>query len=192
MKTCTSCQETKPLSEFYKAKQYTWIKDGHDYYCKYCRNGKSLKSHRNLNKKKICTIKGCDVPQYAKTFCRKHYARYARTGNPGDKYKGIYNHALYLKNQYNMTAEQYDKMAKNGCQICGDPATSVRLHVDHDHACCDKDRSCGKCVRGVLCPKCNSLVDRYEKGTMRLDNPYIFKVEKYISKYEKRREKFDN
>lgn len=187
-KECPSCKETKLLSEFYTSKTYS---NGVDYYCKYCRNGNTLKSHRNKNKKP-CSIKDCDIQQYAKSFCRMHYARYVRTGNPGIKYKGIYNHNSYLKKQYNITSIEYDKMAKNGCQICGDPAASVRLHVDHDHACCDKERSCGKCVRGVLCPKCNTLVDRYEKGTMRLDNPHIFKVQKYISKYEKKRAKIDN
>jgi hypothetical protein len=28
--------------------------------------------------------------------------------------------------------------------------------VDHDHACCQKkNRSCGKCIRGLLCHTCN-------------------------------------
>jgi hypothetical protein len=30
------------------------------------------------------------------------------------------------------------------------------FHVDHDHACCPGTRSCGKCIRGMLCNRCNT------------------------------------
>lgn len=35
------------------------------------------------------------------------------------------------------------------CGLCG--ATEGRLDIDHDHTCCPKGRSCGKCTRGFLC-----------------------------------------
>jgi hypothetical protein len=38
------------------------------------------------------------------------------------------------------------------------------LHVDHDHSCCPAlSTSCGKCVRGLLCFGCNTLVGRVEE-----------------------------
>jgi hypothetical protein len=33
------------------------------------------------------------------------------------------------------------------------------LAVDHDHACCPTPmRSCGKCVRGLTCARCNKIL----------------------------------
>lgn len=44
------------------------------------------------------------------------------------------------------------------------------LAVDHDHVCCrDRKRTCGKCVRGLLCPSCNGylgLLELYGLGRM--------------------------
>lgn len=69
-----------------------------------------------------------------------------------------------LRWRYNLTAEAYDALlaAQGGvCAICGQCETATRLgrvlplSVDHDHACCPSSRSCGRCVRGLLCRSCN-------------------------------------
>lgn len=43
------------------------------------------------------------------------------------------------------------------CKICSisEDNFARKLHVDHDHNCCPGNRSCGKCIRGLLCPNCN-------------------------------------
>jgi hypothetical protein len=51
-------------------------------------------------------------------------------------------------------------LAKQGglCGVCRkplDPVVLRSIHVDHDHACCPTTRTCGKCVRGLLCDTCN-------------------------------------
>lgn len=84
----------------------------------------------------------------------------------------------HLKTRYGLTVEQYDAMfeAQGGlCACCGRPETRqkiagdsevARLCVDHDHRCCPGDRSCGKCVRALLCTSCNLLVGHVEATPM--------------------------
>lgn len=68
--------------------------------------------------------------------------------------------------QYNITQEQYDEMMERQggtCAICDQPCPSgKRLHVDHDHSCCPGIKSCGKCVRGLLCTNCNNGLGRFK------------------------------
>lgn len=60
-------------------------------------------------------------------------------------------------------------MLAKGCGICG--AATMKngnsLHVDHDHACCPGERSCGACIRGVLCYVDNVHFERF------LDSPRV-------------------
>ncbi len=67
-----------------------------------------------------------------------------------------------LVRSYGITVEQFDALLGEqggGCAICQRPPRTVNLHVDHDHACCPtRKKSCGKCVRGLLCEDCNRAI----------------------------------
>jgi hypothetical protein len=66
----------------------------------------------------------------------------------------------YLKSTYGISQEKYLEMLEsnnNSCWICNEKR-DYWLHVDHDHSCCPTDKSCGRCVRGLLCHNCNSLL----------------------------------
>ena len=72
-----------------------------------------------------------------------------------------------LKTTYNITIEQYEELLEKqnfGCAICTFPDNgNYSLAVDHDHFCCPGIKSCGKCVRALLCMGCNTGMGRIEK-----------------------------
>lgn len=57
-----------------------------------------------------------------------------------------------------------------GCAICESPAHMGKFwHVDHDHACCpEAGKSCGKCIRGILCHPCNVALGIFADSTKAL------------------------
>lgn len=187
-KTCIKCNETKPYKYFYKNKRE---KDGLDYYCKICRVGTALKSHRGGVRKKKCSIEECESVHYAKSYCRNHYTRLYRHGTTNllntrkkKTYDVAYQRAVHLRNTFKLTVEKYEEMAKDGCHICGKEALPYKyLHVDHDHNCCPGKRSCGLCVRGILCDACNGAVGQYENDNMRDDYPLKNEVLMYVAKH---------
>lgn len=49
----------------------------------------------------------------------------------------------------------------NRCAICQSSFEERQPHVDHDHKCCPGKRSCGQCVRGLLCRYCNTALGKF-------------------------------
>jgi hypothetical protein len=48
------------------------------------------------------------------------------------------------------------------CAICRcEVPTKKGWNIDHDHKCCPGPRSCGKCVRGILCSHCNTGLGQF-------------------------------
>jgi hypothetical protein len=88
-----------------------------------------------------------------------------------------YRSDYLLGYNYNLTIEDYARMlnAQDGhCATC--PATEPttgrvrRLHVDHDHSCCPGSKSCGRCVRGLLCSTCNMALGGIKEDIEILQN----------------------
>lgn len=82
-----------------------------------------------------------------------------------------------LVDRFNITPGEWEWMAEQhdgGCWLCGFPERArnaasgepQRLAVDHDHACCpEKGRSCGACIRGLLCQNCNVFIVGFHEKT---------------------------
>jgi hypothetical protein len=48
------------------------------------------------------------------------------------------------------------------CLICQTDIMDSPRHIDHDHACCPGLYSCGRCIRGILCPGCNKGLGHFD------------------------------
>jgi hypothetical protein len=73
--------------------------------------------------------------------------------------------------RYGLTEPKYDALIQKQdgrCAGCGDQRKRNEWHVDHDHACCPGERTCGKCVRGLLCRDCNLALGQARDSIARL------------------------
>jgi len=92
-----------------------------------------------------------------------------RRDDPAVRARWTRNHKLL---RLGITAEEFDQMlAAQGraCAMCHKSfADGDRIFVDHDHACCPGQvkvtpKTCGKCIRGLLCFRCNTALGYVEK-----------------------------
>lgn len=60
------------------------------------------------------------------------------------------------------------------CAICQSEFGDATPHVDHDHNCCPPKRSCGQCVRGLLCQQCNHALGSFKDDPTRLRNALLY------------------
>lgn len=135
-KTCSRCKQTKPVFDF----------SGKDRYCRECRNEYA----REYNKRRP------DVVKRAK-------AKYMAGLTDDQRYRRNRTAMLW---RFRLTDAQWDEMFERQgqtCAVCGtDAPTGHGWHVDHDHACCpEPGRSCGKCVRAILCSECNTGLGKF-------------------------------
>jgi hypothetical protein len=98
---------------------------------------------------------------------RKETSAAWRAANPA------YSAQWMRQEKYGVTPEKLAELiaAENGrCPGCGvSLLASNKVAVDHDHTCCNGNFSCGKCIRGILCRKCNSGMG------MCMDDPQILR-----------------
>ena len=83
---------------------------------------------------------------------------------------------ILRKHKYNITQQDWEaiyELQQGKCAIC-ERMLSDDVCVDHDHACCAGIRSCGKCVRGLLCSPCNKALGWFEDDASRLNNAIAY------------------
>jgi Recombination endonuclease VII len=145
--------------------------------CTKCEEDKDLTNFRACKRGKFGTQSRC-------RNCEREEVNSRRRLNPQER------RDKNLKYFYNMTQADYDSMLESQegkCAICRTaPQNGKNLCVDHNHNCCLPSgfgkaarKTCGKCVRGLLCPPCNRLLGRVESGE-------ILRFYKYLEEYDGR------
>jgi len=175
-KTCNACHEAKPVTEFYVQRRSP---DGRGYTCKACSRERSVywgatNRHRSAE---------VDRDYWQRHKGKKNAGRRARrredtefVERDREKKRQHYQanrESILAERQatkHGMTVAEFRERVENQkgcCAICGRPCE--RLAVDHDHACCpDRNKSCGKCIRGLLCTNCNTGLGMFADDPVRL------------------------
>jgi hypothetical protein len=157
-KVCTQCGITKDKEkDFYCKNGYYWSP------CKSCHKKYDQKPDRKEHKRLWAIEYRAKNPEVMK-------ARYQswKKNNPDGPVD------QYLKYKFGFGIEKFREMlaAQGGvCALCLRPAKGKRrLSVDHDHACCPGEgKTCGKCVRGLVCQRCNTVLGNAQDNPETLD-----------------------
>lgn len=162
MKRCRDCGETKEQESFNKDKS---TKDGFRNQCRECQSlyykgYHSRTSEVRAEKRKTYYEENKDIERARNKDYYDENQEVLR-GNRRQKYSenGESWRKKYLSSTYQLTLKSYDEMVaaqKGACAICGKMnPNGYNLFVDHDHSCCNSSKSCGECIRGLLCRRCN-------------------------------------
>lgn len=139
---CSKCETSKPVDQFraVKSDKITTRK----LTCNVC------KDRANVQWRKA---KEAENPELAKLRKAAANAKYKLTHEQRRDY--------WYRNKYNITLVQYNEMLekqKGVCALCEQPEKGKSLAVDHNHKCCPGVKSCGNCIRGLLCQRCNTAI----------------------------------
>lgn len=184
LKMCTQCEEYKNLFEFHK---YSASKDGLKQICKKCVKEYDDKEHdpkrvfpNRYRKDGFILCRRCDEFKPPESFSNR---------NDNKKIKKTYckKCTIYIGHvrsydKYKITPEDYLEMEKSQggvCKICKNDNNGKRLMVDHDHKCCPGVRTCGRCIRGLLCKNCN-----WALGNAKEDILILQKMIEYLNCYK--------
>lgn len=133
-----------------------------------------------FNKKQSWCIE-CYKFYYTKGEGRNTILKY----NQSDGAKTLRRNQRLLK-LYGISLEDYkDKLIKqdNRCAICKEIAGDDRLLcIDHDHRCCPTNLTCGRCMRGLLCDRCNRVLGMI-KDNIEISENILY----YLNSYETER-----
>jgi len=135
----------------------------------HCKRGHLIIEENRTDKGRCKPCEVARVAEWQKAHSEEHLAsckRYAE--NYKEKKKDN-----ELRSRYGISIEERDSLvlAQGGrCPICMRDLKGTKISVDHDHACCPGSMTCGKCIRAVLCQRCNVLLGLAKDSSEILNN----------------------
>lgn len=151
-----------------------------------------------MTTKKTCTVPGCERTLVGRGYCSMHWQRVKKTGDPGgtkpqkqklgrnpdgtvkecivsfckqpQHAKRMCNRHHHMRSTFNLGVGVVERFESNA--VCSIPScrSTYLLRIDHDHKCCPRGGSCGRCVRGWLCHNCNSALGFVQDSEVKLED----------------------
>lgn len=152
LKTCPKCATAQPLTCFYKTQS---------------------------------TCKSC-CSEYTKEWYRKNKDGAISRAKDWVRSNPKQHRATALMRNYNLPIERYEAFVveqQNRCAICLVEFTDEKRQgafVDHDHGCCPGYKSCGKCIRGLICMSCNMTLGLAKDRPQILEKAALYLKERAI------------
>jgi hypothetical protein len=179
MKQCYKCKIWLDLDSFAKDKSR---QDGFHPYCKVCRskdNKKYIEENPEAREKRKNRSKQWkdDNPDRYKELIKNWKASNADKKKLLDKKSQLWSH-------YRLTIEKYLEILNDQNESCAICKKRKRLYVDHDHTCCPSNLTCGKCVRGLICQKCNMMMHYIDECRNLFERAIEYSSERAVEIYE--------
>lgn len=181
LKYCSQCGGGKSSGEFYNDRHSS---DGKCSACKDCMAERNNARYMQYSESDVKQCHTCQAIKQLREFS-KGPTKYGRASNCKmcDAARKKADHdanphkrqSAVLKKKFGMTLDDYHWMLEGQLGQCGNPGCQNipdpdrrRFPVDHDRNCCPGEHSCGKCIRGVLCPGCNTALGLLGEDPKRL------------------------
>lgn len=160
IKKCSRCCKTLPLESFGSSVRSG---DGLQSRCLDCAEFRRIQAREDYAKNRD-SIRAYQLEYYQNNLdsyrarCRES-SRRRRAAGTVKKPTPEQERDWSLRKLYGITLLEFDQMLEQQGGVCGHclsaEPSGAGWCIDHDHKCCPGKKSCGQCIRKILCGKCN-------------------------------------